>query len=124
RRQPQGKAVACCGGSRDRYVDNRPSRGRRVANLHARCVNPGGDLPGDLQRRKTAEQRYRAPVQLLDRHRKPKTGQASQQRREGDLRLEARQRRTEAVVAAATEREMLDVFSREVESVRVGKARR
>ena len=38
--------VACCGGRRDRRVDGRAARRRRLADVHARCV-----IPTDCQRR-------------------------------------------------------------------------
>src|SRR5947207_9279432 len=47
------------------------------------------------------------PHERLGRRREPEAGQPSQQRPERDLRLEPRERRAEAVVAAAAEADVL-----------------
>src|SRR4051812_33664931 len=76
-------------------------------------------MPGDGQRHKAAEERHRTPAQLLGRHAEPKPGQPAEKRRQRDLRLEPREWRAEAEVAAASEAEVASATrSREIELAR------
>src|SRR5262249_28167364 len=61
------------------------------------------DVPGDRERREATEDRDRPPVEVLVRNREPEVREAVEEGHERYLRLEACERRAEAVVRPASE---------------------
>ena len=66
-------------------------------------------VPGRLERDEAPEERHGAPLDVVGVADEPQPGEAAEERLERDLGLEPRERRAEAVVAAAAERDVLVV---------------
>src|SRR5262249_33727428 len=74
---------------------------------------------GERQRLQSPQEDAAPPAQWLDRYRKSQIGQPLEQRGEGDLGLQACERRPQAVVRALSEGEMPVRLTCQVEYVRI-----